>query len=52
MFLDYCLYNVQFLGKNEHIWKDQSLFFLYGSHTYCVIIQIYYTQHFVVLTEI
>jgi hypothetical protein len=28
MFLNYCLNNVQFWGKNEHhIWKDQSLFF-------------------------
>jgi hypothetical protein len=28
MFLDYCLNNVQFFGnKNEHIWKDQLLFF-------------------------
>jgi hypothetical protein len=27
MFLDYCLNNVQFWGKNEHpIWKDQFLF--------------------------
>jgi hypothetical protein len=28
MFLDYCLNNVLFWGKDEHhIWKDQSLFF-------------------------
>jgi hypothetical protein len=28
MFLDYCLNNVQFGGKNEHhIWEDQSLLF-------------------------
>jgi hypothetical protein len=36
MFLDYCLRNVQFWGKNEHhIWKDQSLFFYLHITCYC-----------------